>query len=51
MKWLVTYDNGTQEVMDAEDFNDLHGKVDSDDVIAVVRLNSNIAAESYSPYR
>ena len=51
MKWLITYDSGIQEVIEAEDFGDLHGKVDSDDVIAVVKLNSNIVAESYSPYR
>ena len=51
MKWLITYDTGIQEVMEAEDFNDLHGKVDSDDVIAIVRLNSNIVAESYCPFR
>ena len=51
MKWLITYDTGIQEVIEAEDFGDLHGKVDSDYVVAVVKLNSNIAAESYSPYR
>ena len=51
MRWLITYDNGIQEVIEAEDFDELHRKVDSDDVITVVRLNSNIVAESYSPYR
>ena len=30
MKWLIIYDNGIQEVLEADDFLDLHGKVDSD---------------------
>ncbi len=51
MKWLITYDNGIQEVIEAEDFLDLHGKVSSDDVISITRLNSNVDARSYSPYR
>ena len=51
MKWLVTYDNGIQEVMEAEDLLELHGKVDSDDVISITRLNNNVDARSYSPYR
>lgn len=51
MKWLIVYDNGIQEIVEAEDLGDLHGKVDSDDVVMIVKLNSNIYAESSSPYR
>lgn len=51
MKWLIVYDSGVEEIMEAADFLDLHGKVDSLDVIAVIRLNGNIEAQSWSPYR
>ena len=51
MKWLIVYDNGIEEVIDAEDFMDLHGKVNSDEVKAAIQLNSNISAESWTPYR
>ena len=51
MKWLIVYDSGIEEVVEAEDFLELHGKVDSDSVMSVIRLNSNVDARSYSPYR
>lgn len=51
MKWLIIYDDGIQEVLEAGDFLELHEKVDSDRVTAAIQLNSNVVAESYSPYR
>jgi hypothetical protein len=40
MRWLIIYDDRfkKQEIIEAEDFYELHTKVDSDKVIAVVRL-------------
>ena len=46
-KWLIIYENSVEEVMEAETFLDLHGYLDSDEVKAVIKLNSNISAQSY----
>ena len=51
MKWLIVYDNGIQEIVDADDFNKLAEKINDIYVVALIRLASNVYAESYSPYR
>lgn len=38
-KWLIVYKDDEQEVIEADDFWDLHGKVDCDLVNAVVRVD------------
>ena len=47
MKWLIVYEYGKQEIVEADDFHELHGKVDADDVVVAVKLDSNIEAKSY----
>ena len=39
MKWLVITKYGDQIIVEAEDFYELHGKVDSDEVVAVIKCN------------
>ena len=46
MKWLVIYDGGKQEIVEADDLYDIYNKCGSDVVVAV-QLNSNITAKSY----
>lgn len=38
-KWLIVYNDGSQEVIEAEDLWGIHGWVDSDRVSCVVKLN------------
>ena len=38
MNWLVIYANGDQETVEAEDLYELHNKVDSDRIVAVIKL-------------
>ena len=37
-RWLVSYDYGDQEIVEAEDFWELHEKVDCDRVDAVMKI-------------
>ena len=46
MKWLVIYDGGKQEIVEADDLYDIYNKCGSD-VMVAVQLNSNIVAKSY----
>ena len=46
MRWLVVYYSGYQEIIEAEDFDELHAKVNSDDVVVVIKLNNDVYAES-----
>ena len=46
MLWLVVHYNDYQEVVEAADFDELYDKVYSDDIVAVIRMNKNVYAES-----
>jgi len=46
MKWLVIYDGGKQEIVEADDLYDIYNKCGSDVAVAV-QLNSNVVAKSY----
>ena len=39
MNWLVVYENSNQEIVKAEDLYELHNQVDSEWVVAVIKLN------------
>ena len=44
-KWLIVYESGSQEIVNAEDFIELHRKVDNDIVSAIIRLYDGIPEE------
>ena len=43
--WLIVFDNGNQEIFFGEDFNDIHGNYDSDRILMVIKLDSNIVKD------
>ena len=38
-KWLIIYESGYREIIEAEDFYDIHAKTDADQIVAAVRLD------------
>ncbi len=40
-KYLIIYESGRQEILEAEDFDDIYRKIDGD-IIVVIRLNSDL---------
>ena len=39
-RWLIIYTNGVQEIIEAEDFYEIHNKLDGD-ILATIRLEVN----------
>lgn len=42
--WLIIYENGWQEIIEAEDFYDIHNKINGDATVAI-RLREDIRIE------
>lgn len=42
MKWLITYRDGRQEIVEAWDFLALHDKIDMMTVLSVVYVSSDL---------
>lgn len=40
--WLIVFDNGNQTIFSGDDFYDIHGNFDSDQIVAVIKLNADI---------
>ena len=45
IRWLVVYDNGWQEIIEAEDLDEVY-KCSTYDVLIAVRLNDHILGEA-----
>ena len=40
--WLIVFSNGNQTIFNGDYFYDIHANFDSDEIVAVIKLNDDI---------